>query len=138
PAGLSGATSACPRPAAARRVSRRSPRRALGASYGSARGLSTPADHFEQVFEDEERGACGRDEERWENEERQREEHLDGELPGRFLRSLPALHAHQIRVRAEGLAHARAEPVALDDQGRSEEHTSELQSRGHLVCRLLL
>src|SRR5690625_6972458 len=26
----------------------------------------------------------------------------------------------------------------LDDQARSEEHTSELQSRGHLVCRLLL
>src|SRR5690625_6592609 len=29
----------------------------------------------------------------------------------------------------------------LDDRGaglRSEEHTSELQSRGHLVCRLLL
>src|SRR5690625_6135762 len=24
------------------------------------------------------------------------------------------------------------------DHGRSEEHTSELQSRGHLVCRLLL
>src|SRR5690625_6774516 len=24
------------------------------------------------------------------------------------------------------------------DFGRSEEHTSELQSRGHLVCRLLL
>src|SRR5207253_10547415 len=24
------------------------------------------------------------------------------------------------------------------DRGRSEEHTSELQSRGHLVCRLLL
>src|SRR5437870_9804277 len=32
--------------------------------------------------------------------------------------------------------------VGLHDQGRragrSEEHTSELQSRGHLVCRLLL
>src|SRR5207253_7593929 len=28
----------------------------------------------------------------------------------------------------------RARPVAW----RSEEHTSELQSRGHLVCRLLL
>src|SRR5207253_2497941 len=33
--------------------------------------------------------------------------------------------------------------AALDDavrldQDRSEEHTSELQSRGHLVCRLLL
>src|SRR5690625_6520361 len=25
-----------------------------------------------------------------------------------------------------------------DITGRSEEHTSELQSRGHLVCRLLL
>src|SRR2546422_5480763 len=25
-----------------------------------------------------------------------------------------------------------------DDDGRSEEHTSELQSRLHLVCRLLL
>src|SRR5437660_3902842 len=32
-------------------------------------------------------------------------------------------------------------PAALgskDEQPRSEEHTSELQSRGHLVCRLLL
>src|SRR5690625_6806158 len=28
--------------------------------------------------------------------------------------------------------------VLVDDQDRSEEHTSELQSRGHLVCRLLL
>src|SRR2546429_5796442 len=28
--------------------------------------------------------------------------------------------------------------VALDDALRSEEHTSELQSRLHLVCRLLL
>src|SRR5690625_5917429 len=26
----------------------------------------------------------------------------------------------------------------FDDTERSEEHTSELQSRGHLVCRLLL
>src|SRR5439155_18710311 len=30
------------------------------------------------------------------------------------------------------------EPRVLDDRDRSEEHTSELQSRGHLVCRLLL
>src|SRR5690625_5558190 len=30
-----------------------------------------------------------------------------------------------------------AEMVMTDDS-RSEEHTSELQSRGHLVCRLLL
>src|SRR5690625_5583962 len=28
--------------------------------------------------------------------------------------------------------------ICPDQQRRSEEHTSELQSRGHLVCRLLL
>src|SRR5207253_4568270 len=28
--------------------------------------------------------------------------------------------------------------IAEGDRDRSEEHTSELQSRGHLVCRLLL
>src|SRR5207253_9704748 len=31
-----------------------------------------------------------------------------------------------------------ARPVSCDRRVRSEEHTSELQSRGHLVCRLLL
>src|SRR5690625_4907207 len=29
-------------------------------------------------------------------------------------------------------------PTVESTEGRSEEHTSELQSRGHLVCRLLL
>src|SRR5437870_10305212 len=29
-------------------------------------------------------------------------------------------------------------PASETRPGRSEEHTSELQSRGHLVCRLLL
>src|SRR5690625_6515086 len=28
--------------------------------------------------------------------------------------------------------------LKINDRLRSEEHTSELQSRGHLVCRLLL
>src|SRR5690625_6968784 len=28
--------------------------------------------------------------------------------------------------------------ISKDKKERSEEHTSELQSRGHLVCRLLL
>src|SRR5690625_6091972 len=28
--------------------------------------------------------------------------------------------------------------IEITVDGRSEEHTSELQSRGHLVCRLLL
>src|SRR5690625_5429172 len=38
-----------------------------------------------------------------------------------------------------GLAAAGGEVGAGAQQGaRSEEHTSELQSRGHLVCRLLL
>src|SRR5690625_7022828 len=31
-----------------------------------------------------------------------------------------------------------ARPALADRVARSEEHTSELQSRGHLVCRLLL
>src|SRR5690625_7465555 len=30
------------------------------------------------------------------------------------------------------------QPAASGETPRSEEHTSELQSRGHLVCRLLL
>src|SRR5690625_5604226 len=44
----------------------------------------------------------------------------------------------------ESLHYSRFTPVAWSGRGshpgsmRSEEHTSELQSRGHLVCRLLL
>src|SRR5207253_7221848 len=38
-------------------------------------------------------------------------------------------------VAHEGRIDDRRRP---DDEPRSEEHTSELQSRGHLVCRLLL
>src|SRR5437870_9788076 len=33
---------------------------------------------------------------------------------------------------------SRSTPTARRPVRRSEEHTSELQSRGHLVCRLLL
>src|SRR5690625_5418610 len=40
------------------------------------------------------------------------------------------------------LIELRTDPILLQIDGknilRSEEHTSELQSRGHLVCRLLL
>src|SRR5690625_1058350 len=35
-------------------------------------------------------------------------------------------------------AAAPQDAEATDSEARSEEHTSELQSRGHLVCRLLL
>src|SRR5690625_6181894 len=42
-------------------------------------------------------------------------------------------------VRAELLPEDKLTVVTqLQSEGRSEEHTSELQSRGHLVCRLLL
>src|SRR5690554_7235238 len=40
-------------------------------------------------------------------------------------------------VIAEG-AHPRGGEMVYQNEGRSEEHTSELQSRPHLVCRLLL
>src|SRR2546422_5107420 len=42
-------------------------------------------------------------------------------------------------LRVAGLVEiALLEGRGVDDQQRSEEHTSELQSRLHLVCRLLL
>src|SRR5215510_4723336 len=42
--------------------------------------------------------------------------------------------------RAQGhlLRAGPGDPGQAREGGRSEEHTSELQSRGHLVCRLLL
>src|SRR5690625_6626771 len=43
-----------------------------------------------------------------------------------------AHHTQSIRVGAGGIMLPNHSPL------RSEEHTSELQSRGHLVCRLLL
>src|SRR5439155_5015007 len=45
---------------------------------------------------------------------------------------------HRHHARAEGAA-PRDRIVSHRERSlRSEEHTSELQSRGHLVCRLLL
>src|SRR5207253_8441213 len=41
--------------------------------------------------------------------------------------------------RGSPTVYVNGKPFArMNDQTRSEEHTSELQSRGHLVCRLLL
>src|SRR5439155_22861156 len=44
------------------------------------------------------------------------------------------------RVEHDDVTSVRFTEVVVDaaDKDRSEEHTSELQSRGHLVCRLLL
>src|SRR3989442_9898004 len=39
---------------------------------------------------------------------------------------------------AERRSRTTRSPCRWDDRQRSEEHTSELQSRPHLVCRLLL
>src|SRR5437870_10524595 len=48
--------------------------------------------------------------------------------------ALPIFHMGTTLVEGAGA------PFSILDRGgaRSEEHTSELQSRGHLVCRLLL
>src|SRR3712207_8185774 len=49
-----------------------------------------------------------------------------------------------IRIRGGSSLNASNDPLividglAMDNYGRSEEHTSELQSRQYLVCRLLL
>src|SRR2546422_8564227 len=55
-----------------------------------------------------------------------------------LFRSIQTLKTSRSRVIAETLDHLR--PIMLDliARERSEEHTSELQSRLHLVCRLLL
>src|SRR3989442_6537030 len=39
---------------------------------------------------------------------------------------------------SSGFTAASEVPLNFEDEDRSEEHTSELQSRPHLVCRLLL
>src|SRR3712207_7696886 len=47
------------------------------------------------------------------------------------------LDIRAVANRERGAAHDAHEGRGIDD-GRSEEHTSELQSRQYLVCRLLL
>src|SRR3712207_8466706 len=59
------------------------------------------------------------------------------------LAAPPVLHLeaepreHEGHVAVDVRVHAHQQ-VAPDGRGRSEEHTSELQSRQYLVCRLLL
>src|SRR2546429_5468763 len=54
--------------------------------------------------------------------------------PGIFRRGLPPF----LRLLRSGLDDRAGDRGAQPGRGRSEEHTSELQSRLHLVCRLLL
>src|SRR5690606_40572864 len=53
------------------------------------------------------------------------------------LTGLPNRRALDLRL-AEAVADPAAQPCAVALIDRSEEHTSELQSRENLVCRLLL
>src|SRR5687768_18322583 len=55
----------------------------------------------------------------------------------RVRRASPAARARPPR-RQRLLLHQRLADSDTSDVARSEEHTSELQSRLHLVCRLLL
>src|SRR5437899_5139152 len=59
------------------------------------------------------------------------------ELPGVLgVQSLPAAELHDLG--ADDASNRLTREEALKDVERSEEHTSELQSLRHLVCRLLL
>src|SRR3712207_8583277 len=53
-------------------------------------------------------------------------------------RPLERRRAHARGRDQHGLAEGPDEPALAEGPGRSEEHTSELQSRQYLVCRLLL
>src|SRR2546422_4532913 len=65
----------------------------------------------------------------------------DADTRASGLRGAPGacanLHAREVPIRPRGAGPRRAVVPHLKVQ-RSEEHTSELQSRLHLVCRLLL
>src|SRR5690625_6727272 len=52
--------------------------------------------------------------------------------------SSESLAAGRVRPKLPAAAVTSAAKPEAEDARRSEEHTSELQSRGHLVCRLLL
>src|SRR5437868_9847924 len=75
--------------------------------------------------------------------------HLAGKVPGRFVPqqdrrlqipgSPDSIHAPPPAWRADDEPDpARLRPTPIGPATRSEEHTSELQSRFDLVCRLLL
>src|SRR3712207_8786934 len=54
------------------------------------------------------------------------------------LYSYPGNTVKEIPVSPKHLLHGRVVGFGIEAPDRSEEHTSELQSRQYLVCRLLL
>src|SRR5690625_7321261 len=52
--------------------------------------------------------------------------------------SMETAHELASHIVGKDVNGVRVKPEELEPDERSEEHTSELQSRGHVVCRLLL
>src|SRR5262249_60154185 len=87
----------------------------LGAS--AARSTRSVLGHErDQVPDAQQRWAHGDNEQRREDEERQWEQRLDGQLAGRLLGALAALRPQQISMSPQRLRHAGTELVALDDE----------------------
>src|SRR2546429_9670633 len=61
-----------------------------------------------------------------------------GDQPGESSADQAQMNRHLCRVRAGKKIHRPHDVQKMLAIERSEEHTSELQSRLHLVCRLLL
>src|SRR3989449_8211897 len=67
------------------------------------------------------------------------DERWDGDREAQSFRlTKPSEPVHLLEVRRNVLDNHRPEELSVLLKYRSEEHTSELQSRLHLVCRLLL
>src|SRR2546429_1152988 len=64
--------------------------------------------------------------------------HVAMESTGVYWKPVWNILAERFEVLLVNAQHIKAGPVGRRTRKRSEEHTSELQSRLHLVCRLLL
>src|SRR5688572_32734213 len=69
---------------------------------------------------------------------RLRTDAIDGALVGAAQVPLETARACSAVAALAAVAAERGNTNAASDAGRSEEHTSELQSQSNLVCRLLL
>src|SRR2546427_6010659 len=58
--------------------------------------------------------------------------------PGASAKTLEDTVTQVIEQKMNGIDHLRYLASTSDSAGRSEEHTSELQSQSNIVCRLLL
>src|SRR2546425_6533302 len=61
-----------------------------------------------------------------------------GRVPAEFRATGPNFRTHAKGSSHDGVNIVQLSEASLHSVGRSEEHTSELQSLAYLVCRLLL